>query len=140
METAVHFTETVLCACRRLGRARLLLRNALGFAEVFGDLERLHLEDGWAHWRDERAHLHVFCAAIAGVRFLEAGAACRHQTHPTVCFHDAQGRPQVLIILDQTRGVDAVEQEHRFEDLRDWFGEGCALLSMRSVAARAATN
>lgn len=139
-DTRVEFTEDVLRACRRLGRVRLVLRNAVGFAEAFGDLDRLDVHDGWAHWCDERMHVHVCCTAIANVRFLDPESVCVHQTHPTVCFDDARGHPHLMVILDQTRGVDAVEQEHHFEDLRERFGASRVLVSMETVPISVAAH
>lgn len=133
--TRVEFTEAVLEACRKLGHVRLVLRNPLGFAELFGNIAQLEVHEGWAHWCHASSHLHVCCHVIAGVRFLDPGSTCANQTHPTVCFDDARGRPHLMVILDQTRGVDAIEQEHHFEDLRDRFGNTRALISMNTMPA-----
>lgn len=134
-DTRVEFTEDVLRACRRLGHVRFVLRNAVGFAEILGNIEHLEVVDGWAHWCQSNIHAHVCCHAIAGVRFLDPGTTCTHQTHSTVCFDDSRGRPHLMVILDQTQGVDAIEQEHRFEDLRDRFGTSRPLISLETVGA-----
>src|SRR6185369_5613447 len=138
-EVSVSFTEDVLGACRDLGRARVVLRNPVGIAEVFANLASLELRNGWAHLCLGAVHVHAEVEAIAGVRFVAAGEACSC-AGPAVWFASRSGSPLLLLVLDQTRGIDQVEQTRAFDALRSRFGHASSLVSSGEVPERVAMS
>lgn len=137
MEQSVAFTEDLLRACRALGRARVVMRNPVGVVEVFADLDRLELRDGWAHLCTEPFHVHLHCHAIAQVSFREPdetaaeGSACR-----SLWFGDRNGVPLLLVILDRARGDEAAAQTRVFDGLRARHGATRALMSVDELPPR----
>ena len=129
MEEAVAFTEEMLRACRTLGPARVVLRNPVGVVEVFADLDRLELRDGWAHLCAEPFHVHLHCHAIAQVSFREPDDAEGGQGR-ALWFGDRRGVPLLLVILDRAHGEAAGEQARAFDDLRARHGVTRALISV----------
>ncbi len=134
-EETVSFTEEVLGACRELGRARVVMRNPVGVAEAFADLESLELRDGWAHLCQGAVHVHAEVGAIAGVRFVGAGEVCSC-AGPAVWFACRNGSPLLLFVLDQTKGLEQVEQARAFDLLRARFGDVRALVSSSDLPER----
>lgn len=132
-EERVSFTEEVLGACRELGRARVVLRNPVGIAEAFADLEALELRDGWAHLCEGAAHVHAQVEAIAGVRFVGTDDAACTCAGPAVWFASRSGSPLLMFVLDQTRGVEQLEQVRAFDTLRARFGDARALVSSGGI-------
>jgi len=139
MEEAVAFTEDLLQACRALGPARVVMRNPVGVVEVFADLARLELRDGWAHLCTEPFHVHLHCHAIAQVSFREPTDAVCGQ-HRALWFGDRRGVPLLLLILDRARGEAATEQARIFDDLRARHGATRALISVDELPPRPALN
>jgi putative heme degradation protein len=135
MEQSVAFTEDLLQACRALGQARVVMRNPVGVVEVFTDLDRIELRDGWAHLCAEPFHVHLHCHAIAQVSFREpdedAASASR-----SLWFGDRNGVPLLLVILDRARGEQAAEQARVFDDLRAHHGATRALMSVDELPPR----
>lgn len=139
MEESVAFTEDLLRSCRTLGQARVVMRNPVGVVEVFVDLERLELRDGWAHLCTEPFHVHLHCHAIAKVAFREAGeeegAAAR-----SLWFGDRNGVPLLLLILDRARGEELASQARIFDALRAHHGASRALMSIDELPPRPAMS
>lgn len=86
-----------------LGPVRLVLRTAGGMAELFCRADALVLEDAWLHVRRPDGHLHLQRDALTGVSFHDAGPDC-HPHRPSVWFLGPEGRPVLLLVLDQTCG------------------------------------
>ena len=139
MEEAVAFTEEMLRACRTLGPARVVLRNPVGVVEVFADLDRLELRDGWAHLCAEPFHVHLHCHAIAQVSFREPDDAEGGRSR-ALWFGDRRGVPLLLLILDRARGEAAVEQARVFDDLRARHGATRALISVDAMPSSPALH
>lgn len=139
MEESVAFTEDLLRACRALGRARVVMRNPVGVVEVFADLDRLELRDGWAHLCTEPFHVHLHCHAIAQVSFRAPGegddAAAR-----SLWFGDRNGVPLLLLILDHARGDERAAQARVFDGLRAHHGTTRALMSVDELPPRPAMS
>lgn len=137
MEQAVAFTEDLLRACKALGRARVVMRNPVGVVEVFADLDRLELRDGWAHLCADPYHLHLHCHAIARVSFREPDDAEEgDSTCRSLWFGDRNGVPLLLLILDRTRGEEAAAQTRVFDGLRARHGATRALMSLDELPPR----
>ena len=143
MEQAVAFTEDLLQACRSLGQARVVLRNPVGVVEVFADLERIELRDGWAHLCAEPFHVHLHCHAIAQVSFREPderdGARMlvlgRHATeHALVRELADRIEPGSLVVLNETR-VRRARLQCRRPKLSESAGGGRAELLLLEHAA-----
>jgi len=139
IEESVSFTEEVLGACRDLGRARVVLRNPVGIAEVFANLANIELRNGWAHLCLGAVHVHAEVEAIAGVRFVAAGEACSC-AGPAVWFASRTGSPLLLFVLDQTQGIEQLEQARAFDSLRARFGDVRALVSSGELPERTAMS
>jgi hypothetical protein len=121
------FTEEFLLACRSLGRVRLVHRNALGLAEAFVDLSRLQIAEGWANLVLPDVHVHLTPRSLGSVAF---------RTHsgetgdvPAIWLYGTPGCPLVLIILDQARGREAVEQLAAYGRMVGEFGPFFYLVS-----------
>ena len=140
MEGVVAFTEDLLRACKALGKARVVLRNPVGVAEVFGDLGAIEVRDGWAHLCTEPFHLHLHCHAIAEVNFRDEGAGEDGSASRAVWFADRKGVPLLLLILDQARGAGAAEQARVFGELRSTHGPSRALMSLDEIPSRTAMS
>jgi putative heme degradation protein len=139
LEEAVALTEEMLRACRTLGPARVVLRNPVGVVDVFADLDRLELRDGWAHLCAEPFHVHLHCHAIAQVSFREP--ADGQEGHGrALWFGDRRGVPLLLLILDRARGEVAVEQARVFDELRARHGATRAMVSVDALPARPALH
>jgi hypothetical protein len=136
MEQSVAFTEDLLRACRTLGDARVVLRNPVGVVEVFADLDRLELRDGWAHLCAEPFHVHLHCHAIAQVSFREADETRAEGTSRSLWFGDRSGVPLLLLILDRARGEAAAAQARVFDGLRARHGATRALMSIDELPPR----
>ena len=139
MEEAVAFTEELLRSCRTLGLARVVLRNPVGVVEVFADLDRLELRDGWAHLCAEPFHVHLHCHAIVRVSFREPDDADGSESR-ALWFADRHGVPLLLLILDRARGEAAVAQARAFDGLRARHGATRALISVDELPPRPALN
>lgn len=135
VDERTSYTEEALAACRALGRARVVLRNALGLSEAFVDLAELELRDGWAHLCTEAVHVHLVVSAIAELR-IEAGICGPHTSGPAVWFSASSGVPLLLIVLDQTNGPARHEQKQAFAQLLATYGARRALVSAGDVPDR----
>ena len=114
-----------LKACAALGDARVVLRNCSAFMEMFCSADRLSVSDRWLTIRLPQSHMHVELTRIAGVRLRDGGEADTPAC-PSLWFHGRCGGPFLLLILDQTDGVERTAQEAAFRDLRARFGEEIA--------------
>ena len=139
VDESVSFTEDILEECRGLRKARVVLRNPLGLAELFVDLASLEMRGGWANVCLDDVHLHAEISAIAGVRFLDGGSGCQC-AGPAIWFAARNGSPLLLIVLDQVKGAERVEQERAFARLRDSYGAARALVSTAEVPDRGAMS
>jgi hypothetical protein len=120
--SATDLTATALLeSTAPLGRVRVVLRNCTGLSEIFCSCEEFVVADRWLHLRTSGAHLHLQLSNVTGVRFLEAGDA-DHPRSPAIWFYGRCGTPMLLLVLDQTRGNERVEQLATFLALRARFG------------------
>jgi hypothetical protein len=129
MEKAA-FTEDLVAACRDLGRARVVLRNALGLSETFTELSRLELGDGWIHLVQDGAHLHLDVTRLHAVRF-HGDAATGESRAIALC--GERGCPLLVVVLDQLQGSEAADQAARFESLRASYGPFTRLVSEQQL-------
>ncbi len=137
MANRAAFTETLLRRCRDLGPVRMVLRNSCGLAEVFVDLNRIELVDGWANVVVPGAHVHLTPRAFGAVAFRNVeGAGGR--SAPAIWLYASGGCPTVLLVLDQTSGDAADEQAVVYGQLGRDFGPFMYLVSEthQSVPAR----
>ncbi len=131
------YVEEVFSACRALGRARVVLRNAVGLTEAFLDLEQLELHDGWAHLCTDAVHVHLVLRAIAEVH-IDAGTSYPGCVGPSVWFAARSGAPLLLITLDRQRGSVRHEQKRAFATLLATYGARRALVSADDMPPHAA--
>lgn len=129
------FVEDLIAACRELGRARIVLRNVLGLSEVFADLEKLELRDGWIHLVQEGAHLHLDVDRLHGVRFHQAAETGESRA---ISLCGERGCPLLVVVLDQTHGPAALAQTARFERLGEELGPFARLVSGQDLIGRPA--
>ena len=125
-----------IAACAALGEARFVLRNCSAFMEMFCSTDRLGVGDRWLTIRFPEAHMHVELARVAGVRLRDSGEADTPAC-PSLWFHGRCGSPFLLLILDQTDGVQRAAQEAAFQRLRERFGEEIAFEPAEAEAAGA---
>ena len=129
MEKAA-FTEAVVASCRELGRARVVLRNALGLSEIFADLAGLELREGWIHLVQENAHLHLDATKLHAVRFHGRDETGESRA---ISLCGERGCPLVVVVLDQLRDGDAEAQAARFERLRTEYGPSTRLVNAQDL-------
>jgi hypothetical protein len=132
MTEKAAFTEAVVASCRDLGRARIVLRNMLGLSEVFADLVKLEVRDGWIHLVQENAHLHLDLQKLHAIRF--------HGSEETgegraISLCGERGCPLVVVVLDQLHDGDAEAQVACFERLRTEYGPISRLVSAQDLFA-----
>ncbi|MDG2305431.1 MAG: hypothetical protein P8R42_12450 [Candidatus Binatia bacterium] len=130
MANRAAFTEALLRDCRRLGPARLVLRNGVGLSEVFVDLEKIDLQEGWAHVVLPSTHVHLTPGALGAVAFRTVCGGNGHHA-PAIWLYGSEGAPLVMIILDQTTGEAAKTQSSRYREIAREFGPFMYLVSER---------
>lgn len=131
------FVEDLIAACQELGRARIVLRNTLGLSELFADLEKLELRDGWIHLIQEGAHLHLDVERLHGVRFHSAAQTGESRA---ISLCGERGCPLLVIVLDQACGAAALAQTARFERLGEELGPFARLISGQELIGRAGAS
>ena len=123
-------------ACAALGEARFVLRNCSAFMEMFCATDRLSIDDRWLTICFPEAHMHVELARVTRVR-LRDGSEADAPARPSLWFHGRCGSPFLLLILDQTDGVQRAAQEAAFARLRERFGDELAFEPADAEAAGA---
>ena len=114
----------------------MVLRNPVGLAEAFVDLGGLEIRDGWANLCTDAVHVHLQVTRIAGVRFRDGDTCDCSGDAPALWFAARDGAPLLLLVLDQTRGPDRIEQREAFDALRTSYGAMLGLVSSQQVPSR----
>jgi hypothetical protein len=130
MTEKAAFTEELIDACRQLGRARIVLRNAVGLSETFAELSALALADGWIHLVQDGAHLPLDVTKLHAVRFHGAPETGESRA---ISLCGERGCPLVVMVLDQAHGHEAAAQADRFERLLTTYGPLSRLVSARDL-------